>query len=214
MVALTEKNLTPPENQVNHYSPEEYLTLEGKAETKYEYHNGEIIEIAGATINHNRISGNIYAHLNFFLRDKESEVFVSDVKVYIPEYNVYTYPDVMIVADKPIYQEKSKTTILKPLVIIEVLSLSTQDYDRRQKFKYYRSVKSLREYILIDQYESLIEQFAKNQQQKWVLTEYKSQEETLKLESLSWQIFFKNIYKRVDFAQSEETKNDEKTNFR
>jgi Uma2 family endonuclease len=201
MVALTEKTLTSPENQVNHYSPEEYLTLEEKAETKHEYHNGKIIEMAGATINHNRISGNIYAYLNFFLRDKESEVFVSDVKVYIPEYNVYTYPDVMMVADKPIYQEKSKTTILNPLVIIEVLSLSTQDYDRGQKFKYYRSVESLQEYILIDQYESSIEQFAKNPQQKWVLTEYKNQEETLKLESLSWQIPLKNIYKRVDLSE-------------
>lgn len=199
MVALTDKTLTPSKNPVNYYPSEEYLTLEEKAETKHEYRDGEIIEMAGATINHNRISGNIYAHLNFLLRDKESDVFMSDVKIYIPEYNVYTYPDVMIVADKPIYQEKSNTTILNPLVIIEVLSLSTQDYDRGQKFKYYRSVKSLQEYILIDQYEYAIEQFAKNQQQKWVLTEYKNQAEILKLESLSGQISLKDIYQKVDF---------------
>lgn len=199
MVALTDKTLTPSNNPVNYYPSEEYLTLEEKAETKHEYRDGEIIEMAGATINHNRISGNIYAYLNFLLRDKESEVFMSDVKIYIPEYNVYTYPDVMIVADKPIYQEKSNTTILNPLVIIEVLSLSTQDYDRGQKFKYYRSVESLQEYILIDQYEYAIEQFAKNQQQKWVLTEYKNQAEILKLESLSGQISLKDIYQKVDF---------------
>ncbi len=206
MVALTKKALTSPENQDNHYNPEEYLILEEKAETKHEYFNGKIVEMAVATVNHNRISGNIYAHLNFLLRDQKSEVFMSDVKVYIPEYNVYTYPDVMIVADKPIYQEKSNTTILNPLVIIEVLSLSTQDYDKGQKFKYYRSVESLQEYILIDQYEYEIEQFAKNQQQKWVLTEYKNQTQTLKLESLAGQIPLKDIYHRVDFYPLQETK--------
>lgn len=200
MVALSEKILTPSENQIKYYSPEEYLILEEKAETKHEYRNGVIIEMAGATINHNRISGNIYAHLNFFLREKEKEVFMSDVKVYIPDYEIYTYPDVMIVADKPVYQEKSKTAILNPVIIIEVLSHSTQDYDRGQKFKYYRSLESLQEYILIDQYQYGIEQFAKNEQQKWVLTEYKQLEENLLLESMGWEIPLTDIYQRVEFS--------------
>ncbi|MBF2058454.1 MAG: Uma2 family endonuclease [Cyanobacterium sp. T60_A2020_053] len=209
MVALTEKIVTSSENEIKYYSPEEYLILEEKAETKHEYHNGEIIEMAGATINHNRISGNIYAHLNFFLREKEKEVFMSDVKVYIPEYKIYTYPDVMIVADKPVYQEKSKSAILNPVIIIEVLSLSTQDYDRGQKFKYYRSVESLQEYILIDQYQYGIEQFAKNEQQKWVLTEYKKLEENLLLESMGWEIPLTDIYQRVEFSsKSEDAKNN------
>ncbi len=209
MIILSEKTLISPKNEVNDDPRQQYLILEEKAQTKHEYFNGEIIEMAGATINHNRISGNIYAHLNFLLKDQKSEVFMSDVKIYIPEYNVYTYPDVMIIADKPIYQEKSNTTILNPLVIIEVLSLSIQDYDRGQKFKYYRSVESLQEYILINQYEYEIEQFAKNQQQKWVLTEYKNQAQPLKLESLSAQIPLKDIYHRVDFYQPKETKNNE-----
>lgn len=209
MVALTEKTLTPPENQIKYYSPEEYLILEEKAETKNEYRNGEIIPMAGATINHNRISGNIYAHLNFFLRDKNAEVFMSDVKVFIPEENIYTYPDVMIVRDNPIYQNDSKTIITNPLIIIEVLSLSTQDYDRGQKFKYYRSLESLQEYILIDQYQCAIEQFAKNEQGKWVLTEYKKREEKLLLESIAWEIPLTDIYQRVEFISKPENAKSE-----
>lgn len=212
MVALTEKIVTIPENKTKYYSPEEYLILEEKAETKHEYYNGEIIEMAGATINHNRISGNIYAHLNFFLTDKAREVFMSDVKLYIPEYNIYTYPDVMIVDDKPMYQEKSKTAIVNPLIIIEVLSLSTQDYDRGQKFKYYRSLQCLQEYILIDQYECFIEQFSKNEQQKWVLTDYDKLEEKLLLESIGWEIPLTDIYQRVDFSLSSEIKNESEKN--
>lgn len=209
MVALTEKTLTSPKNQIKYYSSEEYLKLEEKAETKNEYRNGEIIPMAGVTINHNRISGNIYAHLNFFLRDKNAEVFMSDVKLFISEENIYTYPDVMIVRDSPIYQNDSKTIITNPLIIIEVLSLSTQDYDRGQKFKYYRSLESLQEYILIDQYEYSIEQFAKNQQGKWVLTEYKKLEEKLLLESIAWEIPLTDIYQRVEFpSKPEKAKSD------
>lgn len=203
-LVTTEKTLNPTQNQIIKYSPEEYLTLEEKAEFKHEYCNGEIIKIAGGTINHNRISGNIYAHLKFFLKQKELEVFMSDVKVWIPEYNIYTYPDVMIVAGEPIYQEKTTTTIINPFVIIEVLFISTQDYDRGKKFKYYRSIPQLKEYILIDQYQYGIEQFAKNQEEKWVLTEYKNPEETLKIESLSYEITLTDIYERVDFSQLEE----------
>lgn len=210
MVVLTETKITPAENQVNHYySPEEYLALEEKAETKHEYHNGEILEMAGATLNHNKIALNFCRLFPLKIQNKNYEIFMSDVKLYIPKYNVYTYPDVMIVADNPLYQENSKTTILNPSVIVEVLSLSTQSYDRGQKFRYYRSVDSLQDYIIIDQYECAIEQFTKNSEQKWVLTESKNLEESLNLESLSWQIPLKDIYQRVDFASEEKIPTEE-----
>lgn len=209
MVALSEKIVTSPESQIKYYSPEEYLILEEKAETKHEYRNGEIIEMAGITIHHNKIALNFCRQFPLTVDKQSYEIFMSDVKLYIPEYKVYTYPDVMIVADKPVYQEKSKTAILNPVIIIEVLSLSTQDYDRGQKFKYYRSLESLQEYILIDQYQYGIEQFAKNEQQKWVLTEYKKLEENLLLESMGWEIPLTDIYQRVEFSsKSEDAKNN------
>ncbi|WP_017293152.1 Uma2 family endonuclease [Geminocystis herdmanii] len=209
MVALTEKTLTSPENQIKYYSPEEYLKLEEKAETKNEYRNGEIIPMAGATINHNKIALNFCRQFPLTIEKQIYEIFMSDVKLFIPEENIYTYPDVMIVRDNPIYQNDSKTIITNPLIIIEVLSLSTQDYDRGQKFKYYRSLESLQEYILIDQYEYSIEQFAKNQQGKWVLTEYKKLEEKLLLESIAWEIPLTDIYQRVEFpSKPEKAKSD------
>lgn len=190
-----------PKTEINKekYTVEEYLTLEEKAESKSEYRNGEIIKIAGVTTNHNEIAGNISAHLKFGLRKQNYRVFISDVKLWIPEYNIYTYPDVMVVADEPIYEGKGKTTIINPLLIIEVLSLSTQEYDRGQKFKYYRSIPELKEYILIEQYQYGIEQFAKNQEGKWVLTELENEQDILKLESISWEISLTDIYEKVNF---------------
>lgn len=209
MVALSEKIVTSPESQIKYYSPEEYLILEEKAETKHEYRNGEIIEMAGITIHHNKIALNFCRQFPLTVDKQSYEIFMSDVKLYIPDHEIYTYPDVMIVADKPVYQEKIKTAILNPVIIIEVLSHSTQDYDRGQKFKYYRSLESLQEYILIDQYQYGIEQFAKNEQQKWVLTEYKKLEENLLLESMGWEIPLTDIYQRVEFSsKSEDAKNN------
>ena len=198
MQTLT-KEITETQITNNKYSVDEYLALEEKAEFKSEYYNGEIIKMAGGTINHNEIAGNIYSHLKFGLKKQNYRVFISDVKLCIPEYKIYTYPDVMIVKDEPIYEEKGNTTIINPLVIIEVLSSSTQDYDRGQKFKYYRSIAELKEYILIDQYQYGIEQFAKNNDNKWVLTEYENQEDIFKLESISWEIPLVDIYENVNF---------------
>lgn len=181
------------------YTVEQYLSLEEKAEFKNEYRNGEIIKMAGGTINHNEIAGNLCAHLKFGLRKQNYRVFINDVKLYIPEYNIYTYPDLMIIADEPINQENSDTTIINPLLIIEVLSSSTQEYDRGKKFKYYRSIPELQEYILIDQYQYEIEQFAKNKEGKWVLTEYENEQNILKLESINWEISLTDIYEKVNF---------------
>jgi Uma2 family endonuclease len=208
MQTLTKKASSPEQTKVKSYSPEEYLALEEQAEFKNEYRDGEIIQMAGGTTNHNKIALNFCRKFPLTITTENYEVFMSDVKVWIPEYNVYTYPDAMVIAGEPIYQGKSTTTITNPLLIIEVLSLSTQDYDRGQKFKYYRSLNHLREYILIDQYQYAIEQFAKNKDGKWVLTEYNNKEDDLILESLSWKISLTDIYERVNFSQEKEENND------
>ena len=185
-----------------YYTPEEYLTWEEKAEYKHEYRNGEIISMTGGSTNHNEIAGNFYTNLKIALKKQQYRVFIADVRLWIPEYKIYTYPDIMVIAGEPIYQGKGTTTVTNPAVIVEVLSRSTQDYDRGSKFTYYRSIPQLKEYILVNQYQYAIEQFSKNEQGKWVLTEEQGENASLNLSALDLQISFTDIYERITFADT------------
>jgi Uma2 family endonuclease len=183
------------------YILEEYLSLEEKAEYRSEYYNGEIIAMAGGTINHNRIAVNVGTALNFHFKDqKEYDVAISDVKLWIPETQHFLYPDVMVIADKPVYYENRKDTITNPLVIIEVLSKSTQHYDKGDKFRYYRTLPSFKEYILINQYECLIEQYTKISDYEWRISYKEHTDAMLKFVSFPFQISLQDIYNKVDFG--------------
>ncbi len=182
-----------------YYTPEEYLKLEETAEYKNEYRDGEIIPMTGGTTAHNLIATYLLTYLNIALKGKDYFVFVGDVRLWIPNHKQYTYPDLMVIKDKPIYDGKGETTVTNPLLIVEVLSKSTQDYDKGTKFDYYRSIPEFQEYILIDQYRYAVQQFAKNEVGKWVLTDYDQPESILTLESLDFSITLADIYERVDF---------------
>ena len=182
-----------------YFTPEEYLLLEENAEYKSEYRNGEIIAMTGVTTNHNEIAINLCAHLKFGLRGKNYRLFMGDVRVWIERPNMYTYPDLMIIEGKPIYQGSAKTVVTNPSLIVEVLSKSTQNYDRTDKFDYYRCIPEFKEYILIDQYKYSVQQFAKNSDNKWVITDYQGEDAVLKLESVDFEISFQDIYEGVEF---------------
>jgi Uma2 family endonuclease len=154
--------------------------------------------VAGGTTNHNQIAGNLYAHLKFGLKGQHYRVFIGDVRLWMPRYNQYTYPDVMVIAGEPIYHQ-GQTTITNPLLIVEVLSPSPQDYDRGTKFTYYRSISQLQEYILVNQYSVKIEQFSKISQGQWLLTEYEANSENLMVESLKLPLNIVDIYDQVEF---------------
>jgi len=188
-----------PQTEKRYYTPEEYLALEEAAIDKSEYHDGEIIPMTGGTTNHNSIIINLIANLKFGLRGKDYRLFTSDVRLWIPLTRRYVYPDIMVIQGEPIYHENNKTIVTNPLVIIEILSNSTKDYDRGGKFLAYRSIPEFQEYILIDQYSYHIEQFAKNSKGKWELTEYDSEDSVLTLESVEFQIPLKEIYERINF---------------
>ena len=196
-----------PPTQKRYYTPEEYLALEESAIDKSEYHDGEIIPMTGGTTNHNSIIINLIANLKFGLRGKNYKLFTSDVRLWIPHTRRYVYPDIMVIQGEPIYQGSNKTLVTNPLVIVEVLSNSTKDYDRGGKFLAYRSIPEFREYILIDQYSYHIEQFAKNSHGKWVLTEYDSESSVLILESVEFQMPLREIYERINFEVEEEEVN-------
>lgn len=190
------------------YTPEEYLALEEKAIDKSEYHDGEIVPMTGGTTNHNSIIINLIANLKFGLRSRDYRLFTSDVRLWIPETRRYVYPDIMVIQGNPVYQGSNSTIVTNPCLIIEVLSSSTKDYDRGGKFLYYRSIPEFREYILIDQYSYHIEQFAKNSNNKWVLTEYDSEDAILVLESVEFQIPLRDIYERITLEIIEEEIDD------
>lgn len=185
------------------YTPEEYLQLEEISESKNEYRDGEIIPIAGGTTNHNEIAGNFYANFKFPMRGKNYKIYMGDVKLWIQGYRIYTYPDVMVIQGEPIYEGTGTTTVTNPIMIVEVLSKSTENHDRTNKFRFYRSIATLKEYIMINQYEYLVEQFNKNAEGQWVLTEYESVDAVLSLKSIGFQISFSDIYQGVNFEIEE-----------
>jgi Uma2 family endonuclease len=119
------------------YTPEEYLELEEKADYKSEYRDGEIVPMTGGTTNHNKIAGNFYANLNFALDEQDYDIYIGDVRLWIPRYRQHTYPDVMVIEGEPVYTGTSTTTVMNPSLIVEVLSKSTKNYDQGDKFLYY-----------------------------------------------------------------------------
>jgi Uma2 family endonuclease len=184
-------------------TPEEYLALERKAEFKSEYFNGEIFAMGGASPRHVLITANIVTTLNLQLRGKPCGVFSSDLRVKIPATGLFTYPDVVVLCDKPQYDDKQKDTLLNPTVIVEVLSKSTKDYDRGEKFKHYRSLQSLSDYVVITEYNIHLEHFARQTDGGWLLKETNNIEDSIKLDSIGCQMQLADIYANYDFAGQE-----------
>ncbi|MBW4668619.1 MAG: Uma2 family endonuclease [Cyanomargarita calcarea GSE-NOS-MK-12-04C] len=183
------------------YSIEEYLAQEETAEYRSEYRDGEIVPMTGASINHNRIIRNLSRLLEFGLHEQPYEVFLSDLRLWIPRYQEYTYPDILIIKDQAIFQEGRTDTVLNPSIIFEVLSKSTSSRDRGDKFTYYRSIPQFQEYILIDQYQIHIEQFSKTPEGNWLFREFDDEDAVLTLASANCQIPHRQIYERVTFGE-------------
>jgi Uma2 family endonuclease len=189
---------------IHYYTPEQYLELEEKADYKSEYRDGEIVPMAGGTTNHNKIALNFAANLKFALRGQSYDIYIGDVRLWIPRYRQYTYPDVMVIQGEPLYTGTGTTTVMNPLLIVEVLSKSTKNYDQGDKFLYYRSIPELKEYILIDQTRYHVMQHTKTLDGKWLLTEHESEEAVLELSSIEFQISFSDIYERINFEEGED----------
>ena len=180
------------------YTVEEYFELEEKSDIKHEYYRGEIFEMAGGSANHSRIAGNVFAACHFGLRGSKCEAFTSDIRVLIAAFGFYTYPDITVTCSATQFAENQTDTIINPIVVIEVLSPSTKNYDRGQKFQFYRSIPTLKEYVVIEQDFPYIE-YHFRQENTWILTEIKSIEDTLSLQSIDIQIPLRDLYARVDW---------------
>jgi Uma2 family endonuclease len=185
-----------------YYTPEEYLELEAKADDKNEFRDGEIIAMTGGTTNHHKLALNLATRLNLALDDLNYEVYIGDVKLWIPQYRQFTYPDVMVVEGEPVYYSTNTTTVTNPLLIAEVLSKSTKDDDQGDKFLYYRSIPELKEYILIDQSQYYVMQYVKTGEHQWILTEYKTENAQLNLSTVELQLSVQQLYKKVNFTEN------------
>ena len=186
-----------------YYSPEEYLEFEVNSDIRHEYIDGLIIPMTGGTPNHNQLAGNFYAVLNFALKRRPYQVFVTDQRLWIPNRKIHTYPDIMIVQTPLVFEEGRKDTITNPVMIAEVLSNSTKSYDKDEKFAAYRTIPTFQEYILIDQYSMHIEQYCKIGDNKWVFSEFADSEAELNLASVPCQILLADIYDKVEFNAEE-----------
>lgn len=176
---------------------EEYLEYESTSLEKHEYYQGEIFAMSGPKVPHNIIAGNIYFGLRKRLEGKSCRPFNSDQRIHIPENTLFTYPDISIVCGEIITKDNDDWNILNPSVIMEVLSKSTKNYDRGEKFKLFRNIQTLKEYILVDSESLSIEAFRINASGHWELEEYTAIGETLEVRTVEITIPVNEIYEGV-----------------
>jgi Uma2 family endonuclease len=191
------------EARQTYLTPEEYLVLERQAETKSEYLNGEVFAMTGASLAHNQIAVNIVLALGSRLKSGPCRILSHDMRVKVSQTGLYTYPDVVVICGRPQLEDKQKDTLLNPTLLIEVLSPSTEGYDRGAKFAHYRTLESLTDYVLIWQTEARIEHFARQAADKWLLTEYKGQEAVAPLSSIGCELPLAEAYDQVELPPAE-----------
>ncbi|WP_017318968.1 Uma2 family endonuclease [Mastigocladopsis repens] len=180
-------------------TPPSYYSLEETTDYRSEYNDGEIVPMTGGSINHNRIVVNLIIALTLALREQDYYVYANALRLWIPRYRQYTYPDILIIKDEPMFEEGRTDTVLNPCIIFEVLSKSTSSRDRGDKFTYYRSIPQFQEYVLIDQYQIHIEQFSKTLEGNWLFRESDDKDGVLTLVSGNCQIPHCQISERVNF---------------
>lgn len=182
-------------------TPEEYLAWERKSDTKHEYLGGEIIAMSGASHAHSLIVTNISGELYIQLKGGTCEVHTNDIRVRTSPEISYFYPDILVVCGEPRFKDNTFDTLLNPIVLVEVLSPSTEAYDRGRKFKHYQQLTSLREYILVSQDEVRVEHY-RQQRTEWQPTEFRSLADVLSLTSIDCELSLEDIYRRVEFREN------------
>jgi Uma2 family endonuclease len=175
-------------------SIEEYLAFENDASEKHEYYQGEVFAMSGAKVTHNEIVMNTATTISQFLKGKTCKPYNSDQRIYIEKNTLFTYPDISIFCNGVVTLNNDEMNAVNPSVIIEVLSPGTKDYNRGMKFKLYRDIDSLNEYILIDSESINVEAFAINQKGLWELREYKNSSETLLIQTIEMAIPLQALY--------------------
>lgn len=181
----------------------DYLARERASTSKHEYYAGRIFAMAGASEAHNLIAGNMMAALHRQLRGRGCRIYPSDMRLKVVETGLHTYPDLMIIRAPPTFSDPMKRdTLINPAVIIEILSPSTERYDRGLKFQHYRTIESLQEYLLVAQDTAHIERFTRHEQNQWLLAEATGVESSLSVTPLAIALDLADVYEQIDFPSS------------
>lgn len=173
--------------------------MERVAEVKSEYLAGETFAMSGATEPHDLIAGNVFAALHLLFKGRSCKAYTSDMRVNVTPTGLYTYPDVSALCGEARFEDENRDTLLNPAVIVEVLSKSTEAYDRGQKFAHYRAVESLTDYVLISQDRMCVEHFTRQPDGRWLYTEKRGIEDRLDLSAVGCQLTLSDIYDKVEW---------------
>ena len=180
-----------------HLTPEEYLAIERRAEIRSEYLDGEMFAMTGGSRNHNLIVLNIGRELSLQLKKRQCEVYASDQRVRIPATGLYTYPDIVVVCGEPQFEDEELETLLNPTLLIEVLSPTTEACDRGRKFEHYQTIPSLSEYLLVPQAAFRVEQYLRQDGNRWLFTAVTGLEERISLPSIQCELVLAEVYDKV-----------------
>lgn len=179
-------------------NPEEYLELERKAERRSEYFNGKMYLMAGTNENHNLIVTNLGGELRALFKGRPCKVFTQDMRVLVSPTGLYTYPDVVALCEPARFLDDKRDTLLNPQVIFEILSSTTEAYDRGEKFGHYRRVEGLTDYVLVAQNRMRVERYARQPDGRWLLTEHSGPEAVLDLSAIGCRLPLTELYDKVD----------------
>jgi Uma2 family endonuclease len=186
------------QTQPKHFvTPQDYLAWERQQETRHEWFDGEVYAMTGASRGHNLVCVNVIASLHAQLRGKSCEVYNNDMRVKVSETGMYTYPDIVAVCGQPEFEDAAVDTLLNPVLIVEVLSDSTERYDRGAKFAHYRNLPSLQDYLLVAQTECRVEHYRRQDGNRWLLSEYRGLEDIIELDSVKSRLLVADMYERV-----------------
>jgi Uma2 family endonuclease len=183
------------------YTKEEYFALEESSQEKFEFENGEVFAMSGGSLPHNLIAGNVVTALNNKLADRDCMVLGSDMRTAIDPTQSYVYPDAQVICGKVEYAEGRNDIVKNPVLVVEVLSESTELYDRGKKFKKYQTLPSFKEYVLISQTEPVVETFVRQDQNHWLYTLVEGMEATLHISSINATISLSDIYRKVESGE-------------
>jgi Uma2 family endonuclease len=179
-------------------TPEEYLAIERGSEIKHEYFAGEMFAMVGASKRHNLIAANVIRVLGNQLLNRPCNVYPSDMRVKASATGKYTYPDVVVACEEEKFDDAEKDTLLNPVVVIEILSESTEAYDRGKKFEHYQTIESLTEYLLVAQDPYRVEQYVRQSNREWKYSEYHDTEDVVKINVIGCELALGDVYAKVE----------------
>ena len=192
--------------KISDFTVESYIQQEIETNSKYEYHNGKIYALAGGTLNHGLICGNVFGELKSKLKEKKSNCLPlnTDVKLHIKKTNSYVYPDTMVICGEIEMASEEPNAVTNPILIIEVLSQSTAEYDRGDKFHLYRQIPSFREYVIIDQKKYIVDVHYKPENSDlWKITRFDGIDSIVHFQSININISMKDLYYRTNLELTE-----------